>query len=50
MTKIGGKICLSGILSLQAEVVKLAYSRWFDFDPISRNDEWVRLTATKVRA
>jgi ribosomal protein L11 methyltransferase len=49
MTKVGGKICLSGILATQAETVKLAYTRWFDFDPTIQQDEWVRLTATKVR-
>lgn len=49
MTKVGGKICLSGILAIQAETVKQAYTRWFDFDPIATQEEWVRLTATKVR-
>ncbi len=49
MTKIGGKICLSGILAIQADAVKKAYAAWFDFDPIATQEEWVRLTATKVR-
>jgi ribosomal protein L11 methyltransferase len=49
MTKIGGKICLSGILAIQADAVKEAYAHWFDFDPIATQEEWVRLTATKVR-
>jgi ribosomal protein L11 methyltransferase len=49
MTKIGGKLCLSGILSVQAHSVIAAYQPWFDFDPIAEQDEWVRLTATKVR-
>ncbi len=49
MTKVGGKICLSGILAIQAETVKAAYSAWFEFDPITTQEEWVRLTATKVR-
>lgn len=49
MTKIGGKICLSGILAIQADAVKTAYAVWFDFDPIAMQEEWVRLTATKVR-
>ncbi len=49
MTKIGGKICLSGILAVQAETVKAAYVRWFDFDPVTHQEEWVRLTATKSR-
>ena len=49
MTKTGGKICLSGILAIQADTVKQAYSAWFDFDPVTTQEEWVRLTATKVR-
>jgi len=49
MTKTGGKICLSGILAIQAETVKAAYAAWFDFDPPTTQEEWVRLTATKVR-
>lgn len=49
MTKAGGKICLSGILGVQADTVKEAYSKWFDFDPVAHQEEWVRLTATKVR-
>ncbi|MES2823739.1 MAG: 50S ribosomal protein L11 methyltransferase [Pseudomonadota bacterium] len=49
MTKMGGKICLSGILGIQAETVKGAYLQWFDFDPIAHQEEWVRLTATKIR-
>jgi len=49
MTKPGGKICLSGILAIQADTVKQAYSAWFDFDPLTTQEEWVRLTATKMR-
>jgi ribosomal protein L11 methyltransferase len=49
MTKLGGKICLSGILSVQADSVKTAYLNWFDFDPTTHQEEWVRLTATKMR-
>jgi ribosomal protein L11 methyltransferase len=50
MTKTGGKICLSGILAIQADAVKAAYAKWFDFDPIAIQEEWVRITGTKVRA
>lgn len=49
LTKLGGKICLSGILAVQAESVKAAYSQWFDFDPTAHQEEWVRLTAVKIR-
>jgi len=49
MTNIGGKICLSGILNIQAQSVMKAYEAWFSFDPIAEKEEWVRLTATKIR-
>ncbi len=50
MTRVGGKLCLSGILAIQAKTVMAAYEPWFDFDPVAEQEEWVRLTATKVRA
>jgi ribosomal protein L11 methyltransferase len=40
---------LSGILSIQAESVMAAYQPWFEFDPVAEQEEWIRLTATKVR-
>ncbi len=49
MTKIGGKICLSGILTTQAQTVIKAYENWFVFDPVAEKEEWVRLTAVKIR-
>ncbi len=49
MTKPGGKICLSGILAIQANAVKDAYAPWFDFDPLATQEEWVRITGTKHR-
>jgi ribosomal protein L11 methyltransferase len=49
MTKVGGKICLSGILSVQAQSVMHAYEPWFSFEPIAEKEEWVRLTAIKIR-
>lgn len=48
LIKTGGKICLSGILASQADEVIAAYSPWFQFDPVVRQEEWVRLTATKT--
>ena len=47
LTKPGGRLCLSGVLESQAETVMDAYRRWFDFDPIRQQEEWVCLTATK---
>lgn len=49
LTRLGGKLCLSGILGLQAEEVMAAYRPWFDFEPPRHQEEWVCLTATKVR-
>lgn len=46
--KPGGKLCLSGILATQAPTVMAAYPD-FAFDPVAQKDEWVRLTATKLR-
>lgn len=49
LTRQGGRLCLSGILAIQAATVMKAYSQWFDFDPVIRHEEWVCLTATKTR-
>lgn len=49
MTKPGGRLCLSGILAIQAEDVMAAYKPWFDFDPPLHQEEWVCLTAQKKR-
>lgn len=42
-----GKICLSGILSHQAQTVIDAYSAHIIFDPVVQKEEWVRLTGYK---
>lgn len=49
LTKLGGKLCLSGILFNQAEAVMAAYTQWFTFDEPKQKEEWVCLTATKVK-
>jgi len=49
LTKTGGRICLSGILAVQAQSVMQAYAAWFDFEPLAEQEEWVRITGTKVR-
>lgn len=49
MAKVGGKVCLSGILAIQADEVMAAYRPWFDFEPLRQQEEWVCLVATKVR-
>jgi ribosomal protein L11 methyltransferase len=49
MTRLGGRLCLSGILAIQADEVMSAYHPWFDFEPIIQHEEWVCLTAQKKR-
>ncbi|ODS24801.1 ribosomal protein L11 methyltransferase [Candidatus Endobugula sertula] len=43
-----GKICLSGILSEQAQSVINAYSHVIHFDPIAYKEEWVRLSGRRL--
>ena len=45
--KPGGLLALSGILQSQAQSVIAAYQHEFSFDPIAKQDEWVRLSARK---
>lgn len=49
LTRPGGRLCLSGILSSQAETVIRAYDQWFEFEPIRHKEEWVCLIATKTK-
>lgn len=46
-TKIGGSICLSGILKQQANSVQEAYEKHIKFDPIDEKEGWVRLTGQR---
>ncbi|CAM3538398.1 50S ribosomal protein L11 methyltransferase [Parendozoicomonas haliclonae] len=46
-TKPGGKLALSGILSEQAEDVLAAYEPWFEMDPVTEMDGWVRLSGVR---
>ncbi len=48
LTRAGGKLCLSGVLATQAQVVMDAYAQWFAFEPPREQEEWVCLTATKI--
>ncbi|MDX2504974.1 MAG: 50S ribosomal protein L11 methyltransferase [Gammaproteobacteria bacterium] len=43
-----GNIVLSGILAEQAEEVAQAYQPWFTIDEIRQDDDWVRITGTKL--
>lgn len=47
LIKPTGKLCLSGLLSHQAEEVMAAYSNAIIFDPVEQQGQWVRLTGEK---
>ncbi len=46
-TRQGGLLALSGILSEQAEDVLTAYAPWFDMEPVTEQDGWVRLSGVR---
>jgi ribosomal protein L11 methyltransferase len=47
MIKPGGKILLSGILKTQVNDIKCAYQTWFDLEPESIQEDWVRISGTR---
>lgn len=49
LVKYGGRLCLSGLLQHQGDVVATAYREVFDFDPSAAREEWLRLTARRHR-
>jgi ribosomal protein L11 methyltransferase len=42
-----GQLALSGILEVQAEQLQQVYGHWCQMDPVSVQDEWVRLSGTR---
>ena len=48
LTKSGGKLALSGLLSHQADEVRAAYKPWFNMDGMEQLDDWIILTGTKL--
>lgn len=46
----GGRLCLSGILSRQAEAVMAAYGDVIEFDPVAQKDDWVCLSGHRKTA
>ncbi|KUM39786.1 50S ribosomal protein L11 methyltransferase [Pseudomonas sp. EpS/L25] len=49
LTRVGGRLALSGILAEQAEDVRAAYAGSFDLEPTATLDGWVRISGTRVR-
>lgn len=47
LVKPGGKLCLSGLLANQGEEICETYSAWFELEPISIKEGWIRVTGTK---
>ncbi|MGD9659885.1 MAG: 50S ribosomal protein L11 methyltransferase [Porticoccaceae bacterium] len=47
LTKPGGQLCLSGIMSQQTDAVCAAYPG-FEFSPVTLVEDWARLNATKL--
>ena len=46
--KATGKIALSGILASQAEDTKKAYTNWFDMESAHFQEDWARLSGTRL--
>lgn len=47
LVKPGGRIALSGVLDCQSQGLVETYSAWFELDPLSHREEWIRLTGVK---
>jgi ribosomal protein L11 methyltransferase len=47
LVKSEGQLILSGLLIDQADELISTYSEWFDMEPPSTKEEWVRLTGRK---
>ncbi len=47
LVKPGGRLALSGILANQADEVSQAYQAWFDMEPPTLREEWVRLNGRR---
>ena len=47
LTRPGGDLVLSGILSNQAREVMAAYEPWFVMDEPEQREEWIRLTGRR---
>ena len=43
LLKPGGQIVLSGILAEQAEQIRQRYAEWFELQPPTQQDDWVRI-------
>lgn len=46
LLRSGGKIALSGILETQANTVQTTYQTWCRMDPMTQQEDWIRLSGT----
>ncbi|GAA5525794.1 ribosomal protein L11 methyltransferase [Microbulbifer aestuariivivens] len=49
LTKVGGRLCLSGVLVSQADQVRAAYQGQVAFDENASKEGWVCLSGTRIR-
>ncbi|WP_237068599.1 50S ribosomal protein L11 methyltransferase [Microbulbifer guangxiensis] len=49
LTRVGGRLCLSGVLASQAAQVRAAYEGQVDFDQDTCKDDWACLSGTRIR-
>jgi ribosomal protein L11 methyltransferase len=47
LTKPGADLVLSGVLQTQADEVSARYQAWFDMQPATAREDWVRLTGQR---
>ncbi|MCG7533141.1 50S ribosomal protein L11 methyltransferase [Psychrobium sp. MM17-31] len=47
LVKSGGPLALSGLLPSQAEKLREVYGQWFEMEPATEQDEWIRLNGIK---
>lgn len=47
LVKSGGPLALSGLLPSQAEKLRIVYGQWFEMEPATEQDEWIRLNGIK---
>lgn len=47
LTAARGRLALAGLLTHQADEVRVAYEPWFDFDAPAQDDGWMLLTGTR---
>ncbi|TVZ40034.1 ribosomal protein L11 methyltransferase [Alteromonadaceae bacterium 2753L.S.0a.02] len=47
LLKVGGKLCLSGVLKTQQTALLDAYSPWLEIENISEKEEWICITGQR---